>query len=217
MKIYQEPEIVPETEKEENKVPGTFLSESAKSGADRTLPRDAERTGHAAASGPGLPAILAMAAAAAALIWLPLSKSVIVRGIPLGDSFRIRLSEPNWDANQFIRKGTSMDEASYTWTDGKELVFYPLNAAQESDYLMTVQVAGIFTGSQRLAAVLNGETVYEDSLAGEREMEILLHLRQGKNDLRMELPDAVSPVELKVGNDGRKLALQLTDITFLKQ
>jgi hypothetical protein len=110
-----------------------------------------------------------------------------------------------------------MDEASYTWTDGKELVFYPLNAAQESDYLMTVQVAGIFTGSQRLAAVLNGETVYEDSLAGEREMEILLHLRQGKNDLRMELPDAVSPVELKVGNDGRKLAMQLTDITFLRQ
>ena len=217
MKLYQELEKVPETGKEESGMPGNLSPEAAESGAGSDLPRGAGKTGHAAALAPGIPAILAMAAAAAVLIWLPLSKSVIVRGIPLGDSFRIRLCEPNWDANQFIRKGTSMDEAAYTWTDGKELVFYPLNAAQEGDYLMTVQAAGIFTGSQRVSAVLNGETVYEDSLAGAAEMRIPLHLRQGKNDLRMELPDAVSPVELKVGNDGRKLALQLTDISFLRQ
>ena len=217
MKLYQELEKVPETEREESGVSGKLPSEGAGSGAGSELPRDAGQTGQAAARAPGFAAILAMTAAAALLIWLPLSKSIIVRGIPLGDSFRIRLCEPNWDANQFIRKGTSMDEAAYTWTDGKELVFYPLNAAQEGDYLMTVQAAGIFTGSQRVSAVLNGETVYEDSLAGAAEMRIPLRLRQGKNDLRMELPDAVSPVELKVGNDGRKLALQLTDISFLRQ
>ena len=109
MKLYQELEKVPETGKEESGMPGNLSPEAAGSGAGSDLPRGAGKTGHAAALAPGLPAILVMAVAAAVLIWLPLSKSIIVRGIPLGESFRIRLCEPNWDANQFIRKGTSMD------------------------------------------------------------------------------------------------------------
>lgn len=116
----------------------------------------------------------------------------------------------------FVRKGVSfIDNLEYLWTDGTECEFeFELKTAPVKNLLLTLDIMTVCNGSQKVIVYANEVECARKILTGGGELQILIPGTVIKEDkvlvLRIELPNAVSPLECTEGNsDPRLLALAL--------
>ena len=136
----------------------------------------------------------------------------------------IQLSGNNsiWNGNQYIKAGISGNESWGTWTDGNRVVFTKLRFADEvgdAKYNMIIHVKTVFSRPQKVVVLVNEEVVHEAILQVGAIEKMNISFQTDKNgDAKIELllPNAVKPVEVGEGNDGRTLGLGLSLIEFKK-
>ena len=135
----------------------------------------------------------------------------------------IWLSGEEWNGEQYIASGISSNEYTHTWTDGDEIVFYPLHFESdlsENSYCMRLSLAGIFTGEQQIIVVVNGNEIYNEVISDRSEIRIPFSMSEDRVlDMLIRLPKAAAPNQMndKEPLDNRQLGLALTSIVFEKK
>ena len=127
------------------------------------------------------------------------------------------LSGDDWNADQYIVSGISSNQLKYTWTNDNEVVFKSLyfgDGTAEVKCQMKVVVEAT-QGEQRVSVIVNEQEVYSGNISGCTELSIpFLTDKNGRADIFFYLPDAITPLELGISPDERKLSLSLSAITF---
>ena len=128
----------------------------------------------------------------------------------------ISLSGMSWNADKYITSGISKNEKVFTWTDGNKVEFNAIDVSSydDGDLTLVIDVADTYNGEQTVLVYQDDKIVYEGKIEGEGQITVPLDSCDTLN-IRMELPDAVSPLELDGSGDDRVLALQLTKISLV--
>ncbi len=131
---------------------------------------------------------------------------------------------------QYQVTGWSYPETRHTWTDGHSAILAIQTKSTDSDLILTIFATPYLSGEdvdqQRVSVKVNGQQVGElifdqpgtwvsGSLYGFQEKKITIPhdvLKEGIQYLIFELPDAISPKELGISEDGRDLALAVRSI-----
>ncbi len=142
------------------------------------------------------------------IIWLKNS----LKDMTLGDtSDTIYFYSERYNADIFARKGLSIKEDWGSWTDGEEVVLYFAVAdASVSEVGVYIDIDDTFYHPQSVAVLINGMNVYQNKIEGNMDIEFTFK-NPGTDviEMRLLLPDAVSPSELMDFNDPRELGLGL--------
>ncbi len=117
-----------------------------------------------------------------------------------------------WNADEYVKRGISENEEYFTWTDGENVQFDKI-LLESSEAMVTINWLDTFGEVQTVSVYVNDKL--EDSFIakGAGTWKKIIKDLNGKAVIRLELSDAVSPQELGLSSDTRKLALQLTEIT----
>ena len=120
---------------------------------------------------------------------------------------------------RYFLDGLSGTEEQFTWTDGNRLV---LQAALEnvlpSDPVHACFNVHVFNGSQRVIVSVNDYETFQLVAQEGRNFEFDFHAPpDGNLRLVLEFPDAVSPKDLGISGDARKLALAISSLTFTQK
>lgn len=130
----------------------------------------------------------------------------------------ISLSGMSWNADKYITSGISKNEKVFTWTDGKEVEMKPIDVSGYAEggkgLALVIDVADTYNGGQKVLVYQDDALVYEGKIEGEGQITAPLNDADILN-IRIELPDAVSPAESEGSGDDRVLALQLTKISLV--
>lgn len=154
------------------------------------------------------------------MITLPVYQAILGDSIEIGSSTTIQLSGEEWNADQYIKSGISVNEQIYTWSKGKNLVFYPFRGAK-GDYDMTITIREILNEKQTIKVLLNDIEVGSETLqylpdGQEQEMHVQIHFTKAINKIELQFPDAITPRIVAGTDDDRVLAVQLVRILFEK-
>ena len=118
----------------------------------------------------------------------------------------------------YCLSGFSLPEQTYTWTDGTEAEMkFVLRGKHQGNLLLNLEY-GTFNGPQHVR-LYAGKILVADYVANGDETKTF-EIPQTAIDgaillLRFELPDAVSPAELGLSSDGRRLALAMKSMSIL--
>lgn len=125
-----------------------------------------------------------------------------------------------------FRTGWSSPEAWGRWTDGKEAkILVPKPRNQESDLVMSLQVTSFVNKqhiNQEVKIFVNGTELRRELFSDKNpdiglEISIprdLLSMNEGYFEIKFVLEDSISPQELKLSSDPRKLGIGIKSITF---
>lgn len=117
----------------------------------------------------------------------------------------------DYNASKYVKKGLSWEEATHSWTDGNE--FQMEYKVQTTDAISKLhacfETKWIFSNRQHVIIYVNDICVFDDIVTGGNIEFDFDTPSDGIVNIRMELPDAVSPLELGQSQDARKLALAL--------
>lgn len=129
----------------------------------------------------------------------------------------------NGDAGRYLLEGWSRPEREWTWTDGNAATLtIPVESTKNSINLKVVSDPFIRPGKiekQRVNILVNnqkvGEWVFTEFGTQERNIDIPNNLIDNSMlYITFELPDAVSPLELGVSEDPRKLGIAFRSISL---
>jgi hypothetical protein len=124
--------------------------------------------------------------------------------------------------NPAMLHGFSSPETHGRWTDGKEASFnckVPANNV-EAPSIVRISTTGFVyrNHSQRALVSVNGSKPVEYRYEAGREMKVielpLAHISAGEVRISFSLPDAVSPKELGMNEDTRKIAISVKSFEF---
>ena len=125
-------------------------------------------------------------------------------------------SGKHWNATKYIDSGISRNEGNYTWTNGNKLLFKPLyfeNAKKHQSLLLKLNILSVYNNKQYIVVYCNGKEIFNDTLTDKTQLEIPFQTDEnGYFTLSFSLPDAISPNDLGISNDTRKLALALDNL-----
>ena len=129
----------------------------------------------------------------------------------------IHFSEEEPSGVPYIMNG--MDEPSDTsaWTVGKKCTLFlrPENAAAGVPMTMDMEIERVSGGSQDITVWINNRKAYEGTVEGEDTISIPFELQDPRFlSVRIEIPNAVSPLELHNSTDTRELGLAVREITI---
>lgn len=141
----------------------------------------------------------------------------------------IELYGMNWNASDYIIKGISTGEDGFTWTDGDMIEFSPLKLEDYNDrnigdaeltkkYILQIDVANVYNKNQRLQVKINNNIVFDEEVTRGGVINIPFDYNRSSSEnltIICNLPDAVSPNDLGLSSDNRKLALALKTIKIL--
>ncbi len=127
----------------------------------------------------------------------------------------INFDAENYNAPLFVQSGISQCEGAYTWTDGNKMQVRTF-ANTEKSLKVHFYLTGIFQGQQRVIVQQGENVIFEEAICGVNEFEFELSPINGDCSFQVYFPDAVSPYELGMSADERKLAISLEKITFEK-
>lgn len=120
-----------------------------------------------------------------------------------------------YSASAYVRDGLSGAEDGFSWTEGNEVNFN-FRFFEESKYIKgNIKVAGTFNGPQAIEIYVNECNVWKGAVIGSCEVSFVFgYPDNGIANIRIELPNAISPLETGYSSDYRKLALMLETISF---
>lgn len=113
-----------------------------------------------------------------------------------------------------ITNGLSGQENGYAWTEGNQVEMYCNFGDEEKVYCAISQVLQI-TEMQHVKVLVDGKTVFNDVVkSGEDIIFTFDNTAEDMTYIKIILPDAISPSELGMSKDERKLAIALRSISF---
>jgi len=118
----------------------------------------------------------------------------------------------------YIKEGFSTPENGFTWTNGKaaELTIPIVPTTEDVELIMNY---GTFNGKQTVIVEINGDVVSDYVDEGKMSKTVIIpatYTENGILDIRLELPDAISPKEIDENNkDDRLLALQFYNMKLI--
>lgn len=122
------------------------------------------------------------------------------------------------NAEEYIQYGFSHQENSFTWTEGNECCISFKTTAPSNLLHAKINIASIFNKSQHVIIYSNGDIVYDDVVVDSPAIEF--DFKNGKNignEIKIVLPDAVSPAELNMSTDSRILGLAIQTICITEK
>ncbi len=117
-----------------------------------------------------------------------------------------------YNASRYIVSGMSGVEDNFTWTDGNNVEFkIPINNISTDRMNCTINLATVFNGEQSVDIYVNDELMFSDVVtAANNTIEFKINKDDsGIYDIRLVLPDAVSPEKFGQSEDSRCLALAI--------
>lgn len=124
------------------------------------------------------------------------------------------------NAEQYQGTGWAGPENGFTWTDGKNAsLVIPVNKTG-SGFRLKAKISPFIAGSlqkQKVKIYVSGKSLGEWDVVSGGEYNLIIpenYLKDDWLELYFELPDAVSPEQLKISNDPRKLGIAVSSITI---
>lgn len=113
-------------------------------------------------------------------------------------------------ANIYCKSGFHTNEGTHTWAgkDGCSEMHFELDG--KYDNLLLELEYETFAPPQQVKIYANEKMIADYSAAGYEQKQIVIakeYVKDGVLDLKFEFPDAVSPADLQVSSDARKLSL----------
>lgn len=136
------------------------------------------------------------------------------------ESLEIDFAGSDYNADRFVKTGLSANEEKFSWTEAEELVLsFNLQdyiSDRYQDVYARFNISGVHNYKQAVIVYVNEKDVYEGEIENGDDLTFnFAWPENGHVDLNIVLPDAVSPMELKQGEDARKLGLALVDAKFI--
>ncbi len=116
--------------------------------------------------------------------------------------------------------GFSGKEDGYTWTDGNtaSMLMYLTDAKAGEECSGKFELDGVFNDAQRVLIFVNNDRVFEDKISDKEDIDFNFTVPNSHMVvIRMELPDAVSPVDVGEGTDTSALALKVHSFTIIRK
>jgi hypothetical protein len=131
----------------------------------------------------------------------------------------VDLGQP--EAGKFLWYGWSGAESGVRWSDGKEATIV-FSVTEPRNLLLEIRMQPFLPGrqivSQRVNLKLNNQDVQSLTLIDPEMKGYRVTLPQSalkhQNVVTLEMPDAASPLSLKIGNDYRVLGIRVGSIHF---
>ena len=129
----------------------------------------------------------------------------------LGES--ILFYQEGYNAEKYVVYGLSESREDWgTWTDGNEFIMR-LKTTSESELLHGKIVGNVYNGQQSILIYVNNKLVYEGIAKGQDiEFDFSNPGIDKVIEIKIEMPEAISPLEKNESQDTRKLALGLSSI-----
>lgn len=132
--------------------------------------------------------------------------------------YPVYFDSANFNANEYVIAGLSEQCEDWgTWTDGNEFIMR-LKTSSESELLHGKIVGSVYNGQQSISIYVNDRLVYEGIAKGQNiEFDFSNPGINKVIEIKIEMPEAISPLERNESQDARKLALGLSSITIYKK
>lgn len=130
---------------------------------------------------------------------------------PLAVNEKIYFSSDHYNATNYVQTGMFDKESLYSWTSGYEMkmTFKVCDIENGANLRAKYELAGVYNNNQKTIVYVNDVCVFDEVVnGGSIEFEFKAPA-DGVINIRMELPEAVSPLELGQSSDARKLALAI--------
>ncbi len=125
----------------------------------------------------------------------------------------IRFAREGYNVPLFVQKGISLCEEDFSWTDGSEMEIRVRVPKETGTVTVMFDLKGTYNGKQGVEIYQGERMIYDGVAEGEQKFSFELHPQNGDGGFKVRFPDAVSPMEMGVGQDARKLAVALHSIT----
>ena len=129
----------------------------------------------------------------------------------------IRFSEEENSGAPYVMNGMDDPSGTSAWTVGKKCTLFlrPENAEAGVPMTMDMKIDNVSSGSQDITVWINNQKAYEGTVEGEDTVSIPFELQDPRFlTVRIEIPNAVSPLELGDSTDTRELGLAVREITI---
>lgn len=133
----------------------------------------------------------------------------------------IGFSSDNRDTGLYVVSGMFGSEGSYAWTKGNEVAIrFRLDSSYAEEKIhVDFGINNIINTKQTVQVYVNGQfacekviTFQDMSLGADFEPD-----KDGNVEIKLLLPDAISPKELGISEDNRQLGIALTDLSIVGQ
>lgn len=128
---------------------------------------------------------------------------------------KVFFSGDDYNASYYFSSGVSAKEEFFSWTDGNEACFkLRINGASGQKIAGNINISDVYNSSQRVHIFVNNVEVLNTTATCAQTLSFSFVPETDYIEIKLELPDAISPYELGQSRDTRKLALQLLDMSF---
>lgn len=132
----------------------------------------------------------------------------------------IHFAGGDYNANLYVLDGIAPPEKEAAWTLGNRMLaqFALTNSSTNADTVhVSMDLESVSTGQQDISISIKGEDVFEGIVTeGENAISFdIPYPEEGYILMAVNIPDAVSPLELGASDDSRKLGLMIKNIKFV--
>lgn len=116
-------------------------------------------------------------------------------------------------ADSFSITGLDGHGPQYRWTVGQDVTMSFALEEPQKNVMFRMDYFGTIDDNQRVLAYVNNHPVYDAIASGASSLQFIIPMKyapDGIYDIVFKLPNAVSPRELGINEDGRLLGLQVT-------
>ncbi len=157
--------------------------------------------------------------------WRPTYKKYTSKGVvdtsphPYKLDSRITFGKAG-NAEQYQGMGWSGPDNGFTWTDGKNVSLIIPIKKPVSNLMLKAKISPYIAGAvqkQKVRIYVGGKVLGEWDVVSGGEYNLLISenfIKNGWLELYFELPDAISPAELRISDEPRKLGIAVNSITI---
>lgn len=131
----------------------------------------------------------------------------------------VRLNGADYIGNQYIIGGMSLPDKDATWTLGKKmLALFNVNDNAVAETIhVSMDLEDVSGGQQDVTISINGTNVFRETVtAGENAISFAIpYPEDGNIFMAVDIPDAISPLQLGISDDPRELGLMIKNISFI--
>lgn len=136
--------------------------------------------------------------------------------LPTEKFIEINFEAENYNAPLFVKSGVSHCEGEYSWTDGEKMQVKTFVSNTVDALDVHFYLSEIFNGQQEVIVYQGKNLVWDEIVTDAKEFQFTLSPIDGDCSFNVFFPNAVSPNELGLSQDERKLAFALKKIVLKK-
>lgn len=114
---------------------------------------------------------------------------------------------------KYIKSGFSGQEVNFTWTEATEAEIGFTIKSDAPSFTCNIDLDGVFNGEQKVTILINDNIVFDQTVNNDEDIQFNFdNSDDGIVLMKILLPEAVSPKDLGLSEDDRKLALGFRQI-----